>query len=277
MPSAPAEPVLPLIVCGFPRSGTLTCAQALGLSPDVELQGEMGAPDQTIAYLEALKAWHGAHGARGAPWADKSYDVIFDVIAGAAPGRRIVRPGARYRGHKTPRHERYFDRYEALFDRPDQQARYVYCLREPWAVWRSLKGMAWNSFRDAGAFTLAWVKSVETWERMAAAAPDRVLLFRLDDFAAAPDSDAFVREALLAPLGLDPARLSKPVADLGNNNASTVKAGRAPAPLFQDEIERIGRDAGVRRILTAWLPTAVPPTGVRRGVMSRLRDRLSAS
>lgn len=268
------RPVLPLIVCGFPRSGTLTCAQALGLSPEVELQGEMGAPDQTIAYLETLKAWHGSHGARGEAWFDKSYDVMFDVIAGAAPGRRIVRPDAVYRGHKTPRHERYFERYEALFDRPDQRARYVYCLREPWAVWRSLKIMSWNSFRDVGAFTRAWVKSVETYEAMAAAAPGRVLLFRLDEFAAAPDPDAFVRETLLELLGLDAGRLTRPVAQLGNNNAATVKAGRAPEALFQDEIDRIGSDQDVRRILRAWLPMAAPPNGARRGVMSRLRDRL---
>lgn len=266
------RPVLPLIVCGFPRSGTLTCAQALGLSPEVELQGEMGAPDQTIAYLETLKSWHGSHGARGEAWFDKSYDVMFDVIAGAAPGRRIVRPDALYRGHKTPRHERYFKRYEALFDRPDQRARYVYCLREPWAVWRSLKIMSWNSFRDVGAFTRAWVKSVETYEAMAAAAPGRVLLFRLDDFAVAPDPDAFVRETLLAPLGLNPARLMRAVTELGNNNAATVKAGRAPEPLFQDEIDRIARAPGVRRALADFLPTSVPPNGVRRGVLSRLQD-----
>ncbi|RZJ96399.1 MAG: hypothetical protein EON88_07790 [Brevundimonas sp.] len=264
-------PVLPLIVCGFPRSGTLTCAQALSLSPTVELQGEMALPDQTLGYLAALKVWHEGQGARSALWRDRSYEVMFDAFAAAAPGRRIVRPGATYRGHKTPRHERYFDRYEALFDRPEAQARYVYCLRNPWAVWRSLKIMPWNSIRTVGAFVEAWGRSVETFERMQTTAPGRVLMFDLDAFVAARDAEAFLDETLFRPLGLDPASFLKPVSSLANNNAATVKAGRSPPPLFQDEIDRIGDDAKSRRWVERYFADVTPPIGETRGWLQRMR------
>jgi hypothetical protein len=272
MPTGPeAPPVLPLIVCGFPRSGTLMAAQALALSPEVELQGEMALPDQTIGHLEALKAWHDGQGARSELWRARSYEVMFDAFAGAAPGRRIVRPNARYRGHKTPRHERYFDRYEALFDKAEAPPRYVYCLRNPWAVWRSLKIMPWNSFRTVGAFIEAWGRSVETFERMQATAPGRVLLFDLDGFVAAEDPAAFLGATLYGPLGLDPAGFRKPVASLANNNAATVKQGRSPPPLFQDEIERIGGDERSRRWVERYFAGVTPPAGPTRGWLERVR------
>lgn len=259
-PKTPRQPVRPLIVCGFPRSGTLMCAQLLSASPEVELQGEVRMPDETLAYLTAMKAHHEERSPTE-HWRAKAYDLAFDVFAGISRARRAVRPDARWRGHKTPRHERFFHVYEAFFDQADARAHYVYCLRNPWSVWRSLKIMPWNKIPDVERFVEMWTLSVSQYEGMVAAAPDRVHLFNLEAFIAADDKAGFARARLYAPLELDEARLRRPADEQDNNNAASVKAGRSPPPLTTTEVSRIGRDPGVRRALDVYFPGFIPPAG----------------
>src|SRR5690606_35536555 len=54
----------PLIVCGMGRSGTRMCANVLGNSSLVELQGEVGGPVGTklVAWLEAVRSQKRADG-----------------------------------------------------------------------------------------------------------------------------------------------------------------------------------------------------------------------
>lgn len=254
------EPTKPLIVCGFPRSGTLMCAQLLSASPEVELQGEMGRPDETLRFLETIKAHQDSKGPTE-HWVAKSYDFAFDIFAGVSRARRAVKPGAVWRGHKTPRQERFFARYEALFDRPDAGAHYVYCLRNPWSVWRSLKIMHWNKIPDVDHFVELWTQSIGHYETMVAQAPGRVHLFHLEAFIAAEDKTAFTREHLYLPLGVDETRLKRAADEQDNNNAAAVKAGRSPPALEPTEVSRIGRDPGVRRALALHFPGFEPPPG----------------
>lgn len=236
------------------------CAQLLSASPEIELQGELRMPDETLSWLLKIKAHHEERSPTE-HWQAKAYDLAFDVFAGVSRARRAVKPGAKWRGHKTPRQERFFHRYEALFDRPGAEPHYVYCLRNPWSVWRSLKVMSWNKIRDADQFTELWTQSIRQFEEMMEQAPGRVHLFHLESFIAAEDKAAFARTHLYTPLALDESRLKRIADEQGNNNAATVKAGRSPEPLTPAEEARIGRDPEVRRALESFFPGFEPPAG----------------
>jgi len=273
-----AAPRTPLIVSGFPRSGTWMCAHLLANSPEVELQGEMPRGDEVLAFLEGMKAHYAGQPAdRRARWEAKAHELAFDVFAGVSATASARRPGARYAGHKTPRHERWFDRYEALFDHPAARPRHVYCLRNPWAVWRSHRVMPWNRLERVEDFIRAWTGSVGCWERMHDRAGERALLFRLDEMTADPaQAGAVVERTLLAPLGLDPARLIQPVGAVRNTNSAGQKLGAEPPPLDARDIDRIAGDRRVRDLLSRWLPEATPPEAAaqaprRGGWLDRLR------
>src|SRR5690606_23185384 len=122
-----------------------------------------------------------------------------------------------------PRHERHFDRYERIFDQEDRRAMYVYCLRNPFHVWRSYRAMPWNKFRSVGDFLSAWVKSVHEFESMRRRAPGRVLLFNLDGMVRAPDRLEWLRPVLLDPLGISPKTFRRPVDTLENSNSAARK------------------------------------------------------
>lgn len=87
----------------------------------------------------------------------------------AADTRRI--------GNKTPTAEMHFEGLEEVFSKTPPQ--YLYCLRSPAAVMRSLVNMPWmrHSFRTAlGRYKM----SVRAYEGMVRTAPDRVLLCQVD-------------------------------------------------------------------------------------------------
>lgn len=235
----------PLIVCGFGRSGTRMCANVLANSTAVELQGELPVEiaGATMDWLLAAKS------ARPAPDADRDYLLARDAFRNAAKARPVSRPAALWFGHKSPLFEREFEPTEAVFDDPARRPAWVYCLRHPQAVWRSHRVMPWSGFRDVGAFLKSWTRSVEQFEAMRRAAPDRVILFDLDAMIAAPDRDAWLTETLLAPLGLDPATFRRPLAELQNSNSAAAKLGAPPPEAPARDRDRIARDRAARRIV----------------------------
>lgn len=240
----------PLIVCGMGRSGTRMCANILGNSSLVELQGEIGGPVGTklVAWLEAVRSQKRADGHQCL------YRLARAAFRDSSPGRPLDRPAARWFGHKTPRHERHFDRYERIFDQADRQAMYVYCLRNPFHVWRSYRAMPWNKFKDVDSFLAAWVKSVQIFERMRTEAPGRVLLFNLDDMLRAPDRLEWLRPTLLDPLAISPTTFRRPVETLENSNSAARKVGAPPAELPPADQARIASDPEAARIVRAYFP-----------------------
>ncbi|MBA4001095.1 MAG: hypothetical protein C0461_10955 [Brevundimonas sp.] len=258
------------------RSGTRMCANILRNSSLVELQGELGGPAGTrlLAWLEAALAQ------RRIEDFDTRYDFVRRAFRLSAPGRPSDRPHAIWFGHKTPRHERHFRRYETLFDNPENRPVYVYCLRNPFDVWRSYQAMPWNKFRDVDTFLEAWLRSVAVYELIAERAPDRVLVFNLDRMLRAADWRDYLEPTLFQPLGLSGETFSRPVITLRNSNSSLNKTGARPDPISEADRRAIARQPEVRRIAAEhfpWLGLPPPPPGLIRrdakksGRMARLR------
>lgn len=253
----------PLIVCGMGRSGTRMCANILTNSKLVELQGELGGPAGTrlLAWLEAARAQAGESASASI------YEKTRQAFRLAAAGKPSERPQALWFGHKTPRHERHFRRYEAIFDDPDNQATYVYCMRNPFDVWRSYRAMPWNKFETVRDFLTSWTRSVATYEMMVATAPDRVLLFNLDQMVRSEDWSDHLGPALFDPLGLPASSFIRPVQTLRNSNSALSKTGTTPAPIGEADRRAIADDPVVRRIAQThfpWLELAPPPPDLTR-------------
>ena len=254
----------PLIVCGMGRSGTRMCANILSNSLDVELQGEVGGPagSKMVSWLEA------AHDQSPAQDPHRVYRLARVTFREGSAGRPQDRPDARWFGYKSPRHERYFERYEVLFSDPERRAHYVYCLRNPFHVWRSYRAMPWNKFRDARDFLQAWNRSVRTYETMARSAPDRVSLFNLDSMIQAPDRLEWLTPTLLEPLGLSPDTFRKPVESLRNSNSAANKVGAEPAALPGADLAAIAADPEAAASVRAhfpWLEEELERHGARTG------------
>lgn len=237
------------------------CANILANAGVVELQGELGGPagSRFMAWLEALKLQRSD--------ADPAafYDLARQAFRLGAAGRPAERPEARWFGHKTPRHERYFRRYEVVFDDPDNRPVYVYCLRNPFDTWRSYQAMPWNKFETADAFLKAWLRSVATYEMIAAKAPGRILVFNLDAMLRAEDWAVYLGPALFEPLGLSSDTFRRPVRTLGNSNSSLNKTGARPQPISDADRQIIAAHPEVRRITAEhfpWLDLGPAPTGL---------------
>lgn len=245
-----ADEAKPLIVFGMGRSGTRMCANILSNSDAVELQGEIGDPAaaRMIDWLEAIRLQ------RGPDDRARVYGLARATFKGAASGRLIERPQARWFGHKTPRHERYFARYEAVFDDPARPAHYVYCLRNPFHTWRSYRVMPWNGFKDVRAFLDAWVRSVQMYEAMRGAAPGRVLAFNLDDMIRAPDRTVWLKPNLLDPLEISDGSFRKPLETLRNSNSAAAKLGAEPDEPPPADMARIAANRAAMEKVRLYFP-----------------------
>lgn len=241
----------PLIVCGFVRSGTQMCATILSNSLVVELQGEIpiSLTRPTFVWLQAVKREQQHEDAR------LFYRLCRTTLRGITPpSSNAIRRDARWFGHKTPRHENYFDIYEKLFDHPEARPCYVYCLRNPFHVWQSYRVMPWNGWPGVRRFLKGWVKSVEAFEAMRAVAQDRVFLFHLDEMLASADQLTWLQKTMLDGLEIEADTFRKPVESLRNNNSAQAKFGLAPPEVPIGELAYIARDRRVRRIIDQYFP-----------------------
>ena len=226
------------------------CANILNNSNDVELQGEIGgrAGTKMMAWLEAARLQ------RKHDDAAQTYDLARQAFRLGSAGRPLVRDNAVWFGHKTPRHERHFKRYEAIFDDPDNRAIYVYCLRNPFDVWRSYRAMPWNKFKTVDEFLGAWLRSVRMYHAMAAKAPGRVLMFNLDAMLRAPDWMVYLRPTIFGPLEIHPDSFRRPLNGLGNTNSAERKHGAKPEPLSDHDRKVIASHPETRRIIETYFP-----------------------
>ena len=248
--SRPADLARPLIVFGMGRSGTRMCANILNNSRDVELQGEIGGAvgSKMMAWLASVATQ------KQPPEPVRMYGLARAAFRDSTPSRPMVRSRARWFGHKTPRHERHFARYEAIFSDPSRQPHYVYCLRNPFHVWRSYRIMPWNKFKTVGAFLEAWIRSVQTYERMIHQAPGRVHLFNLDDMVRAPDLLTWIEANLLDQLELTPDGFRRDIDKLENSNSASNKLGLKPSPPPVSDMIQIAVDREAARMVRAYFP-----------------------
>ncbi|MEI9930106.1 MAG: hypothetical protein WDM89_06025 [Rhizomicrobium sp.] len=151
------------------RSGTTNAQHILNAHPQVMLNGEimLSLQKQLFALLDSADHAHGAKDGTNGRWHERKSDYIFESFGYLSKGGRGQLkkiPNARFRGHKTPRLETLFDRYEKHFGEAGLLPRYFYCARNPFDCWRSYKAMPWNRYKSVEQFLVHYIESFECVE-----------------------------------------------------------------------------------------------------------------
>ena len=137
-----------------------------------------------------------------AEWPSSRADMMIDIWLGASSGytRKKAKNASRF-ANKTPGNEHFFEDFEELFAacRPS----YIFCVRHPERVLKSLKNMPWNN-RSLRANWKMWKTSVLTLQTMERLAPGRVLRVQLDRSGDADLVELGERLYRFLGLGLDP-------------------------------------------------------------------------
>ena len=130
-------------------------------------------------------------------WLRKKEYLIFSIWENASQGARVkFGASTKYIGYKRPNNELYFDFYEASFKfRPP---RYVYCTRNFVDNYLSIVSR-WPE-RTIEQIASEYIESTAQYHRMSAGAPERVLLFNLDDYVRY--GLKYIEDSIIMPLGL---------------------------------------------------------------------------
>lgn len=256
--------VTPLFVLGMGRSGTTNALRVLNTHPDVMLNGEIALPllhkfldllDATDHAFDKKDAMHDDWIARKAAYMYSS----FGYLSKAGRGKLEKRGRAHFLGHKSPRLESLFDRYETHFAAAGAAPRYVYCARNAFDCWTSYNAMPWNSYESVREFLEDYAASYETLDRMQNSAPGRVVVLNLDALVASPDPLAFYRKTLFAPLGLElPERQAQLIAKIHSAKERVSKS----RPLDPRDREAIETYPGLRARHDAMFAPYLKPASV---------------
>lgn len=298
----------PVVVVGQARSGSslltlmlnlaggfvVNDAYALQAADELGLTGARPAPGAAARYREAC---HGILRARtvseGPPPIHRSAVASGSALRAAAAVEgegwaeiwggmlAAAAPGAAFRGWNTPPDHLRAEEILAAFP----QARFVFLMRDPWAVLRSYKALPPHWGRERARYhpalqARAWAASARSRARMAAERPGRACLIRYEDLVARPREtfdrlSAFLGVPLAAP---DPATLprnaSRPGAALSRAElwAAAAMLGDAPARLgyAPPRAEGLGALDLARRSLAAggyYLSAAARSRDMRRRIL----------
>lgn len=200
--------VTPLFIFGMGRSGTTNALRVLNTHPSVMLNGEisLAVQKQFFALLDGVERSYAEKDETFEAWRARKADYMFESFGFLSKGGRGQLkkiPNARYRGHKTPRAENLFDRYEAHFRAAGLEPRYFYCARNPFDCWRSYKRTSWNSHDSVESFVSQYIESFTHLAEMQRRAGERVVVLNLDGLISAAEPMAWYREHVFAPLDLD--------------------------------------------------------------------------
>lgn len=200
--------VTPLFIFGMGRSGTTNALRVLNAHPQVMLNGEISLSimKQFFDLLDGVEKSYREKDVTIGGWRARKADYMFESFGYLSKGGRGQLkkiPDAKFRGHKTPRHESLFDRYEAHFGSSGLAPRYFYCARNPFDCWRSYQSAAWNGYKSIGEFLGPYITSFEQLAHMQRSAEGRVFVLNLDDLTRAPDPLAWYVRNIFEPLGLE--------------------------------------------------------------------------
>jgi len=252
--------VTPLFIFGMGRSGTTNALRVLNAHPQVMLNGEisLSVMKQFFALLDGVEKSYGAKSATLEAWHARKADYMlesFGYLSKGGRGQLKKIPEAKFRGHKTPRHELLFDRYEAHFVSTGLAPRYFYCARNPFDCWRSYGATEWNGYKAVQEFLAHYMESFEHWHTMQRCAEGRVHLLKLDDLIAAPDPLAWYRQNIFGPLDLDiPEPTLRRLAKLTDDGGAKAGAGE----LSTADLRAIADHPGVAALVETLFPGSVP-------------------
>ena len=196
----------PLIIVGRQRAGTRFLTNLLNSFDEVTIQGEVPTHvmEKVVQFIRDIDSYYAKAADRSdrhlryhSTWRRKKEDLLFSIWESASQSRAI-RPRAktRYFGYKRPNNEMYFDFYEEAFAlRPPV---YVYCIRN--FVDNFLSVVSRWPERSIKETADEYLGSVAQYHKMQEAAPDRVLLFNLDNHV--KQGINHIETNVIRPLGL---------------------------------------------------------------------------
>lgn len=177
----------PLIIVGRQRAGTRYLTNLLNSFDAVTIQGEVPNPvmEKVVHFIRDIDSYYAAAADRSARhrryyriWRRKKEQLLFSIWEFTSQPRSVrSSANTRYFGYKRPNNEMYFDFYEEAFAlRPPV---YVYCIRN--FVDNFLSVVSRWPERTIEEIAGEYLDSVTQYQKMKEAAPDRVLLFNLDN------------------------------------------------------------------------------------------------
>lgn len=213
----------PLFVVGMPRAGTRFMTDALNLSSEVAIQGEVFAETietvrQLFLDLDPRLDWRG----RSEDWGLRKQHLLTAVWTNTAKSAPVpMSEGCRFFGFKSPHHERFFDFYEEMFT--DDPPIWVFNVRNFRGLFRSLSSMTWRKGVKATIPYIGaeYLRAMDELDHMLASAPDRVIPFVLDNYQ--EDQEGYLT-GILERIGIrhDPGLVTKMIG-LGARNSARSK------------------------------------------------------
>ena len=215
----------PLMVVGGPRCGTRFVAGALNRSPTVLVQGEIPweAMDNAVRFLSETSDYFASVPEWAASWQQSRRALLYALWTSMVKGRqRAARTTIAWFGHKTPRHDRYWEFYRNFLG-DDVSPKYVFCMRNFVDHYLSMNSM--NERHTIDLVARDYRASVARYADMKAALGDDVSLFVLDDLS--EGGVDYLRETLFERLGIEVGDRTLCRIDASRRANSTEGAGRA--------------------------------------------------
>lgn len=177
----------PLIIVGRQRAGTRFLTNLLNSFDEVTIQGEVPTHvmEKVVHFIRDIDSYYATAADRSSRhlryykiWRRKKERLLFSIWEFTSQARAVKSTSkTRYFGYKRPNNEMYFEFYEEAFAfRPPV---YVYCIRN--FVDNFLSVVSRWPERNIKEIASEYLESVAQYHKMKDAAPDRVLLFNLDN------------------------------------------------------------------------------------------------
>jgi hypothetical protein len=215
----------PLMVVGGPRCGTRFVANALNRSPTVLVQGEIPsqAMDNAIRFLSETTDYFASVPQWAAGWEQGRPALLYALWASMVKRNpRAVRRTITWFGHKTPRHDSYWEFYRDFLG-DDVVPKYVFCMRNFVDHYLSMNSM--NERHTIDRVATEYRASATRYAEMKAALGENVSLFILDDLR--EGGIDYVRETLFERLGIEVDQRTLARIDVVHQANSTEGAGRS--------------------------------------------------
>jgi Sulfotransferase family len=247
----------PLMVVGAPRCGTRFVANALNRSPMVRVQGEIPseAMDNAVRFLSETTKYFTSRPHWAASWQYSRQALLYALWTSMIKGRpRTIPTAVTWFGHKTPRHEQYWQFYRDFFEiRP----KYVFCMRNFVDHYLSMKSLYPRDTTDS--IVRHYRVSVARYAEMKAALGEDISLFVLDELA--EGGVDYLRRTVFEALGIEVDDRTLSRIDLSRRANSTESAGRLRrTELSADERNFLERNSDLLDALQA-LRAARPLAG----------------
>ena len=212
-----------LMVVGAPRCGTRFAANALNRHPSILVMGEIPEPamDHAVRLIEDNDRYFASMPKWSAGWQRNRDCLLYQIWASLAKGSpRLRGKPLSWFGHKTPRHDQYWEFYESRFE--NLKPNYVFCMRNFIDHYLSLQSMKHKDSIET--VSDKYRASVNRYAGMKAALGARVSLFILDDLRTFGID--YVRQTLFEPLAIELDERTMSRIDVSLKANSTEGAGR---------------------------------------------------